>query len=90
MAGNDDPVQYQAWLDKNITTCVEMQRTLKNELSGYYRIDLVIPYLHSTGLVTLHFNQNVDCQEEKVNYWYLKADQIRRGMVKISSSLFPS
>ena len=58
----DDHVQLL--MDFNPETCVDGEPLLQN--MDYYRVDLVIPQKIENGIITVYFNQTVDCLERQV------------------------
>ena len=58
--------RYSQLTDLNTETCIESEMAL-SEL-GHYRIDLTVPKKMDNGLVTVHFNQTVNCEGRQVTY----------------------
>ena len=55
---------YGNLFDIDTETCIDSEMALKD--SAYYLVDLVIPQKRENGLVTVYFNQTVECDGRQV------------------------
>ena len=59
--GND----YRNLFDMRTETCVEARQTLMTVERAY--LELLIPRVQDTAVLTVYFNQTLDCQQREVS-----------------------
>ena len=59
---------YGVLTDMKLQTCVNSTMMLSVYYVDHYRVNLIIPRKLNNGLVTVYFNQTVDCKGRQVSF----------------------